>query len=410
MLDPHAFRRIEANVLRAQLLRQKGPSSPSTYRSVRVLFFLSAVLISSPDRVQGALPAHMSRAIKSGNGQYVLVLLRPSSIRINAPIGDAIASAPGQEDERVALSQQRAIEEAYPSSGLYRADSRSHPLWPVKYIDPSWTVDVANDGRHVVAARLMRDGNSTPASSTLQFFVDGHVLKTYADDDLINGFIVKLLASRFLHLQEPGLAEIAVDNERDAIVIRTTQGEIIEMDLSSGQVRSRWSPWPIYLSVSLVLVPVASWRLSRSKISLRPRTAAKRKWAYSLRGLLTTTFVICCVIASIKVWTWKAACAIVIAVIGAISAFVIAPSRFALALGGILALNGVAVSGTILAGVDEITTLLQLDERYWWLQGWGVMFPVVLILLTSILGGVVAGVLCRTGQSHLTRTRRIVAS
>jgi hypothetical protein len=142
---------------------------------------LAVALSSSP--LYAVLLGVPNEAIEAPNGKYVLVLLVPDSyyreagyvLRDYDPQLDGTQSWSADDIRRAhqAYLHEVALREKYPTSGLYRTDESSTPLWPTAWSSSVKDVFVANDGVHHIFAFQQWDNTISNRGNAVEFYAHG---------------------------------------------------------------------------------------------------------------------------------------------------------------------------------------------------------------------------------------------
>jgi hypothetical protein len=201
----------------------------------RFVFAIGAVCIicgsSFAEKPKPVYPATYSTP--SPNGQYLFVMLAP-------PSADP-ALDPDNTDHAKMLRQK------YPSSGLYRNDGSTEPLWTADWY--AYYVHPADDGIHLVredsAARTLAPFISKPLPQeivreqldgpALTFLANGQELRTYtvrelvADPDSLPHSVAHVL----------WMADATITRDGTRFVLTTQDAHQIVFDLATGEEISR---------------------------------------------------------------------------------------------------------------------------------------------------------------------------
>ena len=185
----------------------------------------------------------------SDDGRYVLVFVSPLPVEEDA--GHSAFDA----------NEIRSIRARYASSGLYRNDGSTTPLWTIPYHDPGVDVYIAPDGKHVVA----EDWN-TPRQLT--FYASGTMLRRVYPFELDPYLRLKLWMGRYLVEIGPG----RLDAKTLRLTVPTSDGEMV-FDATTGKLVSNRSIWALYVNGTLAGVLVVAIGLAAFAV-LRARRRA----------------------------------------------------------------------------------------------------------------------------------------
>lgn len=168
-----------------------------------------------------------SHAIKTPNGQYQLVLL----------VKDGHEPRPG--------SPAAELNAKYTRSGLYRTDGSTDPLWTVDWYSRTQGIYPLSDGRTLIVVHfeepncypvewtLKANGRTVPelarATTVITFYRDGRPFRTYTGGELFD-------VSRFKDGMSWWGSSDAPDEKRGTIRLKAETGEIVELDITSGDV------------------------------------------------------------------------------------------------------------------------------------------------------------------------------
>ena len=161
----------------------------------------------------------------SPDGQYVLVMR------------GAIPVQPGEEVSPEVAELNKLLTK-YPSSGLYKNDGSTDPLWLMPYISWRTKVLVSSDGHHVVVWGEWPSDTATYSDVALTFYEDGNVLATYVVSDLVMD--PEELPHSTSHYR--WVLKDAFDDARGLLSVETYNHEEYTFDTSSGKVLSAVVP------------------------------------------------------------------------------------------------------------------------------------------------------------------------
>jgi hypothetical protein len=165
-----------------------------------------------------------SYAVASTDGQYLLVIL------------DGIYEPPGKDvsPETDALNKLLL---KYPTSGLYRNDGSTTPLWTAEYISWKTGVTLSSDGHHMVVWRGW-PSDSTYNDTALTFYEDGRLLRSYRVKDLV--VYPEDLPHSASHYQ--WVLDSSLDDARGLLTVEALTHEKYVFALSTGQPISNSIP------------------------------------------------------------------------------------------------------------------------------------------------------------------------
>lgn len=127
-----------------------------------------ALTLGAAAQALGGLRAMTTYTQTTADGKHLLVMIGPDPFQ-----GDG-AHMPPEEAAEV-----RRIRETYSTSGLYRNDGSTEPIWTTDF---TWYTDMSSDGRYAVSTDHVY-GFGFPH---VTFFREGKVLRSYDMDDLVD--------------------------------------------------------------------------------------------------------------------------------------------------------------------------------------------------------------------------------
>lgn len=163
--------------------------------------------------------------VVSPDGRYVLIMR-----------GEMTAQDGEEVSPEVAELNKLLVK--YPSSGLYKNDGSTDPLWVMPYVSWRTSVLLSSDGHHLVVWGEWPSATATYSDEALTFYEDGNVLTTYVVSDLVmdpEGLPHSASHYRWV-LKE------AFDDARGLLTVETYNHEEYTFDMSTGKVISAVVP------------------------------------------------------------------------------------------------------------------------------------------------------------------------
>ncbi|OPY01258.1 MAG: hypothetical protein A4E60_01800 [Syntrophorhabdus sp. PtaB.Bin047] len=146
-------------------------------------------------------------AKETEDGQYIFIMLAPP--------------------ERW-VSKDAELRKTYKTSGLYRNDGSTTPLWTVYWY--SFSVYPSSDGRHIVR---MGPWASSVDQLALAFYEDGKELKSYRIRDLVkNQLKLKHTVSHFFWQKE-----LKFNDKENTILIKTHDDQTYLFSVKTGEIQ-----------------------------------------------------------------------------------------------------------------------------------------------------------------------------
>lgn len=213
-----------------------------------ILFFLVLLtpLLVSADHI--ALPH--SYATLSADGKFVFVM-------IAAIEAERDGLSLRNEDKQRA----KAIRAKYTTSGMYRNDGSTTPLWTVGWY--SYSVLVASDGVHLV--RLGPWANRL-SDEAFTFFNNGNEIRNYRIGDLVDS--AALLPHSVSHFRWE--ENVHLDDQKRVLSVATLSKEKYFFDFTTGELVSARRPLRGIAVVGGVIVALlAVWGVRRRKLTPR---------------------------------------------------------------------------------------------------------------------------------------------
>ncbi len=136
----------------------------------------------------------------------------------------------------------RAIRAKYTQCGVYRNDGSTIPLWTLRYRLCQQPL-LLDDGQHLVLADTDWFQSRTHVAT---FYANGRLLARHQLDDLVTVYQV---SGHFL-LNYPQCRSLKLDPAKLELTLRTTQGETIVFDVTTGRVVRRSSLYPRLLAAA----------------------------------------------------------------------------------------------------------------------------------------------------------------
>ncbi len=203
--------------------------------STRTISAFLAVLLAAaaPSLATAGSARELSSKQVLEDGQYVLVMVSP------LPIDEEAEQAGGRAEEA------EAIRTTYTQSGLYRNDGTATPLWTMPY-HAHYRAIVTRDGKHLV----IENNNWGCSGYFVSFYSNGNELATFCLGDLI---VFRRLKSKIYRRRGWGGATVF---DRDALTFtyRTSHGEEIVFDVTTGKIISHWSPFRVQVGIGLAVL------------------------------------------------------------------------------------------------------------------------------------------------------------
>lgn len=242
------------------------------------------------------LPDDNSRTQASPGGEYLLVMVSPLPVaddKGNRPLDPAGGGV--------------CLRDRYRTSGLYRNDGSSRPLWPIPFTDGNLPAHVAPDGTCVVFDADPCD----LGSHAVTVYANGRHVATYLKRKLIACYDSKRLLGMLCDWSSVEPIRGELDHAQRTYTITTEQGEVFVLDVTDGRVVRHASPWTRYVVSFTLLVPAAVvlvwyrrwirswiWRAGSSPSQGETNRPLKLTWKrFSLRGLLVGITLLCVVLA-----------------------------------------------------------------------------------------------------------------
>jgi hypothetical protein len=265
------------------------------------------------------------------------------------------------------------MEVKYPQSGLYRNDGSTDLIWPSHYITTCREVFVANDGRHVVAAKSI-DSTCWDGDEPYVFYASGKKIAGHDDYATLPCIWMRYVIGEWVGIELPYEVRMAVDDDAGAFIVETNQFDTLKFELATGQFVSRRSPWPYFLAALAIGPPVGLWAWRRRIRRANTATAGARQViGFSIRETLALTALVAGTLAAARLWGNIAAACSIIATAGALTARIRAGTTSAWFVGAVAALYAACMSLLVSAMIDNAMlggfTLLRLwldeDSSKW---------------------------------------------
>jgi len=195
---------------------------------------LYAVMLCAVE-VQADSPIHPhSYAVSSANGNFVFVMIAPVSIKED---GDF-------ESDKGKTEAQR-VRNKYRTSGLYRNDGSTTPLWTVDWYSP--TVYVFSDGVHIVRRGLAAEGLNDEA---ITFFAEGREVSSYRVGDLVDSTLLLPRTAAYFDWEK----NITLDDANRTLVVTTNIYDKYTFDITTGEIIStRKLSWVVGICIAIAL-------------------------------------------------------------------------------------------------------------------------------------------------------------
>lgn len=341
----------------------------------------------------------------SQDERYVLVMV--SSYSADEEIG-CLARWPKYQAE------VREIRAKYKTSGLYRNDGSTEPLWTIPYHLPVYEIYVSPNGQQVLI--VIEDWEHTisniPGGGSLFFYDKDGKIASYQDYELTWCWVLKGLANALMGRSFAQCEKASFDPEALTYTVKTSQSEEMVFDITTGKIVRRWSLWPFYLGVPFFGVPAALFGYYRIRPQQTKAERTKRpKWAqFSLRGMLLFVTAVCIFLWGTSfnfLWdmsftsVFVIACMVIVFLGGGI-AWICSKTRQAWMIGAILALYGSFFGLVAWARIGDFFD-------WWRYMPAATIWTIVALELVGVLaGGLVAGWTERT--QTVTRNRQANAT
>jgi hypothetical protein len=348
------------------------------------------------------LPRPLTRAVESANGKFVLVVLTPLRDRnTRREVSDYDPQLDGEltsEDLRTwgeDVAREKAIEAKYSQSGLYRNDGSTQPLWLIPYLSACRDIFVSNDGRHVVAAKMMKSTCWDNESDFLVFYKSGKKIAGYDDGEVLPCIWMRVILMHWLRVHLPYDESSSLDDEAGEFCIETNQGDVLAFDLATGKRRVRWSPWPIYFGLPAVAVPTGFWAFRRRlSTNVHASMGRKKRLSLSLRELLAMVALIAGTITALKLWGAFGGISLIIAITGALVARLSSGRSYAWFVGAVATLYGAYMALLLSAAVDTFLFDGYPLGEIWLSDDWKKYVLLGVVAIASIAEGWLAGRWC----------------
>jgi hypothetical protein len=184
-----------------------------------------------------ALPRPLTWQALSDDGQFILVMISPYSIK-------------EEGDDPEEETRSRAIRSAYSQCGLYLNDGSGRLLWTCEYRSPC-PVIIAPDGDHVIFP-----GDWTHDEYGIEpvtFMRCGQIIREYQATDLIPQYLLKCAFNGFSPVTCAG---VRFDPDEMTFAIATNQGEEFVLDVTTGDITATRSPFPTLYPTALATTAV----------------------------------------------------------------------------------------------------------------------------------------------------------
>lgn len=232
----------------------------------KVLLLVASILLFCCSTMADSPAVPWSRAIPSGNGKYVLVLISPSvkdqeEYEIQSREFWRKGGIPAKDVPKAEKSLQKeidreaAIREIYPESGLFTAGKSPKLLWKTDFYDLRAWVRVSDDSEHFITGRTIvspiLEEKSVQGNPDVKEVVgkspnmEDIVLTFYALGKLIRSFKASELISPYEELQtntnnafiwsEEGL----LDDQMKKIVITKKNGDKLVFAMNGDLISGR---------------------------------------------------------------------------------------------------------------------------------------------------------------------------
>jgi|GEM_PF-3295878 len=166
-----------------------------------------------------------SYAVASPDGQYLLVIL------------DGIYEPPGKDVSPETDGLNKLLLK-YPTSGLYKNDGSTTPLWTAEYISWRTGITLSSDGHHMIVWGGWPSDSNSYSDTALTFYEDGRLLRRYRVKDLV--VYPEDLPHSASHYQ--WVLEYSLDDVHGLLTVEAYTHEKYVFSLSTGQPISNSIP------------------------------------------------------------------------------------------------------------------------------------------------------------------------
>lgn len=181
----------------------------SIVKSIFVLQVIALLLAFSAPAIADTPAPPRDYAKETEDGQYVFVMLAPPEKWV---------------------SKDQELRKTYRTSGLYRNDGSTTPLWAVYWY--SFSVYPSSDGKHIVR---MGPWASSVDQLALAFYENGKELKSYLIRDLIKDETrLKHTVSHFFWQKESRF-----NDKESTMLIKTHDGQTYLFSVKTGEILQR---------------------------------------------------------------------------------------------------------------------------------------------------------------------------
>jgi hypothetical protein len=184
-------------------------------RNVRISLIIVIVLGAAIARAD--TPVHpISYSVLSADGKFTFVMIAPVNVKED---GDF------ESDERKAEAQK--VRAKYKTSGLYRNDGSTTPLWTVNWY--ARNVYVASDGVH-----LVRRGPATERldDEAFTFFAEGTEVRSYTVGNLVGSTLLLPRTAAYFDWEK----SITLDNNKRTLTVTTNAYDKYVFDIVTGEI------------------------------------------------------------------------------------------------------------------------------------------------------------------------------
>lgn len=157
----------------------------------------------------------------SPDGKYVFVMLSPSESRF--------------------AEKDKTLRKKYRSSGLYKNDKSSTPLWKIDWYSAKQDIYLSSDGKHLVRMGFwtgrrddegLEKGEPAVKQLAVAFYNEGKLLKAYTIEDLIEKSNKIPPSVSYFRWKK----EVSFDDATSQLSILTVEGKRYVFDVRSGEI------------------------------------------------------------------------------------------------------------------------------------------------------------------------------
>jgi hypothetical protein len=127
------------------------------------------------------------------------------------------------------------IRDKYNRSGLYSKDNSLDPIWTVDWYSHKSQIEISLDGKYLIEWALLSYQYSDYDSIALTLFENGQEVRKYTINEFVS---YPFLLSSPYEWKENSF----IDNEKESLLIRISNGEEYTIDLTTGEIVKGISP------------------------------------------------------------------------------------------------------------------------------------------------------------------------